>query len=173
MWLVILSALAAATPHGVRDAYLVACRSRAQLDAALAPYFARWLEPESFGARTIHAWSFQREEERERFAELVDREVLAPQRVRLRAAFCDPRDELTGTSETTDGVHRFGKVWFRHDDFQLARVFVKTRTGWRYDHTEVPSVDLPNTDPDPVDPVLRDRFSSTDLDGAIRILDAF
>jgi len=128
-------------------------------------YFAQWLEPYAFGARLLSDWGQLTDAQRARFAAAADKKLLAPERVRQIAAFCDRRDTYQGTRESSDGTTRYVHIMFRHhvgrsDEFQVGWVLYEEATGWTLDRVEVPSMDYPGIDDDPIDAGTRKQLAN-------------
>jgi hypothetical protein len=127
-------------------------------------YFAQWLEPYAFGARLLSDWGQLTDAQRARFAAAADKKLLAPERVRQIAAFCDRRDTYQFTRETSDGATRCVHIMIRHhvggDAFQVGWVLAEQPGGaWTLDRVEVPSMDYPGIDDDPIDARVREQLA--------------
>jgi len=127
-------------------------------------YFAHWLEPKAFGARVLADWGQLTDAQRATFAAAADAKLLAPERVRRIAAFCDRRDTYQFTMESADATTRYVHIMIRHhvgrgDEFQVGWVLYEEATGWTLDRVEVPSMDYPGIDDDPIDKGTRKQLA--------------
>jgi len=127
-------------------------------------YFSQWLEPYAFGARLLSDWPQLTDAQRSKFAKLIDAKLLAPERVRQIAAFCDRRDTYEFTRESADATRRYVHIMIRHhvggDDLQVGWVLYEEATGWTLDRVEVPSMDYPGIDDDPIDAGTRKQLAN-------------
>jgi hypothetical protein len=125
-------------------------------------YFAHWLAPDAFGARVLADWSQLTAAQRARFAAAADAKVLAPERTRRIAAFCARRDTFQSTRETSDATTRFVHVMITHhvggDELQIGWVLAEQAGAWTLDRVEVPSMDYPGIDDDPVELAVRKQL---------------
>jgi hypothetical protein len=68
----------------------------------------------------------------------------------------------------------YGKVWVTHhvgdDAFIIAWVLVEQEGQWRLDGVEVPSMDYPGMDEDPVSRTIRDQLGGGDFEHAMEVL---
>jgi hypothetical protein len=109
-------------------------------------YFEHWLEPVAFGARVVSEWSSLTSDQRAAFAHAADAKLLAPERARRIAALCDPRDEYRSFANN--------KIVVRHhiadDELSIIYVMVERDGSWTLDRVDVPAVDYPGIDDDPI-----------------------
>jgi hypothetical protein len=147
----------------------------ARIAQIMRVYFEHWFDPATFGARVLTDWTSRTDEERARFEKAADAKLLAPARAREIAAFCDKRDEFQYVRDTNAGATQYQHIMITHytgrggyDIFQVGWVLVERDGQWSLDHVEVPSMDYPGIDKDPVD--QRVRMQLGDYEHAMKTL---
>ena len=119
-------------------------------------YFEQWLEPAAFGARVVSDWSSLTADQRSAFEHAADAKLLAPERARHIKALCDPRDEYKSFANA--------KIVVRHhianDEFSIIFVLVERDGAWTLDRVDVPAVDYPGMDDDPIRKEVRRQLDT-------------
>jgi hypothetical protein len=137
-------------------------------------YFEHWLEPASFGARVLTDWAKLSDEQRTKFEKAADAKLLAPERARRIAAFCDKYDEFQFLRESAADATHYEHVVVTHhvgdDSFQIGWVLVEQNGEWSLDRVEVPSTDYPGMDRDPIEKQIRRKLG--DYEQAMKFLGA-
>jgi hypothetical protein len=119
-------------------------------------YFEEWLEPAGFGARVVSDWSSLTTDQRAAFEQAADAKLLAPERTHQIAALCDPRDEYRSFANN--------KLVVRHhvadDELSIIYVLVERGGAWTLDRVDVPAVDYPGMDDDPIRKQVRHQLDT-------------